>query len=482
MFGVALVGSMVMINSSQPVNGLEDWPASTSWATVGSALPATFEPSDLAWISSTNQLLVVTDGGATASAVAVLNSTDGSIENYWDIDGDLEGVTVTGSDDSVAYIGVENPQQIKEVRLSDGSTLKTWDLNGMVVDSVAGYGMEALTFVPNDYLPTSYGNSASGGMFYAGSQYDGRIYVYDVNLSVSGSTPTLVDAFHPLSGTTDLAALFFDHERHLLYALYDGSNRLVVVDPTTSTHDSVDVQTTYNMDAIATDQEGFALRPATDGRTDTTVYVAQDSGGVLAFTGFPVPAAAVEPEPENPPAENTDEPAEETVITDPECEQTTTTNTTTQTTTPTTTSETLTSNTGSAIEYTGNNIDDDGDGQVDEVNTLADNGRHPIYSQHRLRSKHYWKHAIVSIKRSGRRKIVVCFSDGSRYQYRVFQKHGTVKTIQRVRGTSLAIIRSRKSNKVVLINLSRGSIRDRIHKSTDAIVTLNRHTMHLINK
>jgi hypothetical protein len=148
-------------------------------------------------------------------------SLTGTVEEFYTVSGDLEGLTNGADGDSRLYIGVENYPTIKEF-----PGTRTWLLPEMAFGDTNSR-LEALAFVPNEYCDLlNYNNGhgsvfESGGLFLAGHQGDGRIYVYDIN--VNGSSVVFVGAYGPW-GRTDLASLDFHYESGKLYALWDSSN------------------------------------------------------------------------------------------------------------------------------------------------------------------------------------------------------------------------------------------------------------------
>ena len=152
------------------------WPGGSTATDIGGDLPAGFEPSGIVWDDFTGALWVVDDEGQLARML-----DDGTSTDYWTVSAglDLEGVAVTGTTPKL-YLGEEDPPTIREYNSSSTaaptSTGKSWELG---VPVTSGSGMEGLTWVPNGYHP--YANSASGGVFFASSQSNGTIYVYDVN-------------------------------------------------------------------------------------------------------------------------------------------------------------------------------------------------------------------------------------------------------------------------------------------------------------
>ncbi len=97
------------------------------------------------------------------------------------------------------YVGVEYPPEILEYNSSStvapSSTAHSWVLAFPAGTVTASNGMEGMTWVPNGDHP--YVSSGSGGVFFASSQKNGTIYVFDVDLASVHGTPVLRGSFTP---------------------------------------------------------------------------------------------------------------------------------------------------------------------------------------------------------------------------------------------------------------------------------------------
>lgn len=249
----------------------DSWPADS-----GAEIHNGGEPSGIVWHERLERLFWVHDNGYVYRM-----DTDGTIENSWSPGSDIEGIAIADSDTNYVYLGIErssNMVYVREFDISTGAlTGKSWRLTEM--EGHGNAGLEALTFVPNGYHP--YSDSSSGGLFYAGLQADGRIYVYDLDLS-SGGTLTYIDVITPVAGRGDLAGLHFQVETATLYAVYDGSNLLR----------EIGVDGTYVTEYVlpGANQEGVTLVPSCP-TASTEIYIAEDSGRIMEYSGYPVTCA-----------------------------------------------------------------------------------------------------------------------------------------------------------------------------------------------
>jgi hypothetical protein len=258
------------------------WPSQDSTGTsIGDAViaaDATFEPSGVVWHSDREQLIAVGDEGQIA-----IISLDGMLIELYDLGNsyDLEDITIIPGESTYAYLLDENSSSVYQFDLDAGAlTGGVWSLasaGDVTLSEVDGTsGLEGLAWVPDDYHP--YGDTPSGGLLYAGWQTDGDIYIFEPNLSESGSV-TFVEEIHMTTGYTDLSGLYFSGDTQLLYALYDG---LDILEERSA--DGV-LQASYS-DIPGSTLEGITIIPTSD--TAATVVMAEDSGRIMSYSGYSI--------------------------------------------------------------------------------------------------------------------------------------------------------------------------------------------------
>ncbi|MBT4857086.1 hypothetical protein HON52_02765 [Candidatus Uhrbacteria bacterium] len=176
------------------------------------ALGSGWEPSGVVWHEDRGTYIVVSDDGVVAEL-----STSGALLNEWTGLGyDLEGVTVVDPSSSLVYLAGERTGLILEFDLASGSfTGTSWDISAFLPNTASNQGLEALTFVPDGTHP--YGDTSFGGLFYAGLQQNGNIYIVNVD-----SSPVLEGTV--VSGITDISGLSYDSATGYLVAVHDGYN------------------------------------------------------------------------------------------------------------------------------------------------------------------------------------------------------------------------------------------------------------------
>ena len=228
-----------------------------------------YEPSDLVWHSRLGRLFSVSDGSSTVSSRVFSIADNGTGPAFWPVAGDLEGICVAHPVSDFLYVGTEQPNQIKEFRISTGLVTRTFDLDPWMTGA-PGQGLEALTFVPDL-------GSAEGGTFYAGLQDDGTIYRFSLPILTSATSTTVspLGSFNPVTGRRDLSGLDYDRAAGVLYAIYDDPNLMRAM-TTAGTF-------LKEWTLPGSNQEGIAVR-------GSSLFIAEDSGDIMLYAPFqPVP-------------------------------------------------------------------------------------------------------------------------------------------------------------------------------------------------
>lgn len=281
----SLILSLIALLILPQISFAAGWPADSGVDISGPLLTGTptYEPSGLIWHNDRNSLITVWAGLITEidQSGNILHecyssdpAKDWNCGTYYD----FEGVTINNSTPNYIYLGIENPDSIKEFDLSSGTyTGKTWDLTSWMTGA-DNSGLEGIAFIPNGYHP--YANSSSGGLFYASLQATGEIFVFDVNLATSGNV-TKVDQFTPVSGRIDASDLFFNDETELLYIMYDSADYMTEMRPDKT------IINDYNS-MPGSNEEGFAMKPSYPGSTATVFIGHDDSHNISLHNNYPV--------------------------------------------------------------------------------------------------------------------------------------------------------------------------------------------------
>ena len=222
----AVLGLWCALIATPTVLAIDPFPGRIPGVNIGERLPSGYEPSGALWHPGLGRLLIVHDGGGIAAMDA-----DGDDVETWRCPGDLEAITMVDPDDEdVVYVGVERPDGIKAFDLDEGEVVGWWDLTEWM-RGPDNWGLEALTFVPVEYLPRfPLYNDGRGsrydtpGFFYAGLEDTGRIYIFDVDLDHSGRV-SHVATLAP-TGYRFISGLYFHESTGLLYALYNSVDRV----------------------------------------------------------------------------------------------------------------------------------------------------------------------------------------------------------------------------------------------------------------
>ena len=384
---------LIMFFAVSPVLAYTSWPASGSGVEISAGV--------LAFNSGFEPSGAVWHPGRGTFLVvgddgdlAEITST-GSVVNYWWVGGDLEDITFIDSTGSIVYLADESTSSAK------GFDLNTGSLNGEqysfanYISQIGGLGLEGLAFIPDGNHP--FGTTAMGGVFAAGWQYDGDIFFYE---PASGNSSTYLYELHTTSGYNDLSGLNYDWNTGNLYAMYDNLNLLEKYDLNTYS-----LVGSYNLFGYA--EEGIAFNSnCSSGLAD--VLVADDAGHIYLYNSFPITCPV----------------AEVPVV---------------------------------EVEISGDRLDNDGDGAIDEFNTLSENGEHPYYSTLDPTDTTIYGSEILTVSglRSG--EISVRYGDNSVYNYQIFSTISTVRPmVSALRGSGyLGVMRGKEA---ALINGLTGEV------------------------
>jgi hypothetical protein len=226
-------------------------------------LPANYEPSGAVWHERLGVLLLVSDNGWVSRMDA-----DGQNSTTWITGGDLEGIAIADPQTDLVYLGVEDPDSVREFDLSSGTlTGNSWDLTPWMTGAGSS-GLEALTHVD--------------GLFYAGHQDEGNVYVF--RLPAGGGVEP-VNVFAAPFGRDDVSGLHYDAATQILYAIHDSSDVVVEL--------GADGTFIREFDLPGDHQEGITLVPDCHA-WKSRVFVSRDSGEVWRYELYP--ATCVPPE------------------------------------------------------------------------------------------------------------------------------------------------------------------------------------------
>ncbi|MDP3970091.1 MAG: VCBS repeat-containing protein [bacterium] len=114
------------------------------------------------------------------------------------------------------------------------------------------------------------------------------------------------------------------------------------------------------------------------------------------------------------------------------------------------------------IEIDNDGVDNDDDGEIDEVNTVAENGEHPHYGEYSAKNSDLATEAIVSVTGKKHGRVNVRYADDSVYRYEPFTAYdGVEKTrVKQFRSQGRYIVMHPKGRKIILMNAMNGNNQD----------------------
>lgn len=115
------------------------------------------------------------------------------------------------------------------------------------------------------------------------------------------------------------------------------------------------------------------------------------------------------------------------------------------------------------IEIFGDGVDNDSDDEIDEVNTLTENGAHPYYSTLDAIDTEAVDANILSISAQKNGKILVTYADNSVFKYTIFSIANTKKVvIEQYNKNAYLVVLHPNGKKVAFVNAYSGAIEKRI--------------------
>jgi hypothetical protein len=239
------------------------WPGQLPGIEIGDSLPAGYEPSGAVWHTRLDKLFTVWDNG-----MVTMMDFDGTNLTHWSVSGDLEGICVANTSSNFVYVGLEQPEDgIKEFNIVTGQVTRFFNLTPWMQSVNPNLGLEALTFVPDTSNP-------EGGLFYAGLQENGLIYIFELPIksSATESTATFIDTIY--SGWPGISGLHYDAENDVLYVIWSSVQKIRAM--------SKDGTTIVEWDLPGDTQEGIAIWSG-EGPGQGQIFIAEDTGELWRY-------------------------------------------------------------------------------------------------------------------------------------------------------------------------------------------------------
>lgn len=122
------------------------------------------------------------------------------------------------------------------------------------------------------------------------------------------------------------------------------------------------------------------------------------------------------------------------------------------------------------VEIDGDEVDNDGDTEIDEHNTIAENGTHPYYGTKNAANNS--SNNITSVVGRNHGKVTVTYADNSIYDYTVFTTDTTKTTkVQQYKATGYAVVLKKNGTKAILLDLYTGDKVDNQDLASSAAVS-----------
>jgi len=202
------------------------------------------------WNPLTNKLWVVSNSGLFWRMSCPNDpNVDCGLKSSWSIDGNGAAEWHTGGDTEAITMGADWSEETVFIT-EEGSGIREYDVSSFPSGSgnisavrewtlvepfnpgpgSGGSGLEGLTFVPDEWLTgftrpngTPYESSqfGTGGLFFAGLQANGDIYVFDLDRTTTNGNYVFVGSY--TTGQNEIAGLEFDRSDGSLYTYHNGS-------------------------------------------------------------------------------------------------------------------------------------------------------------------------------------------------------------------------------------------------------------------
>ena len=209
--------------------------------------------------------MIVSDAGLVTEM-----DEEGNNQVTWPIGGDLEAITLADGLGNLVYLGMEHPDSVLEFDLDSGLlTGNSWDLTPWMTGP-NNQGLEGLTYVE--------------GLFYAGHQGEGNIYVFRL---LDAGQVELVEIIPSPLGRSDLSGLHYHQSSGILYAIRDSYDLIEEME--------ADGTLLREYTLAGDNQEGVALKENCPS-ANSAIFIAEDSSEVWRYGDYPLDCPTISAE------------------------------------------------------------------------------------------------------------------------------------------------------------------------------------------
>lgn len=245
---IALVWALTTL-ASNPVFAASPWPGETSAAALkltGLDTEFTSDMSGAYWNAKTRTFWVCCNNPGIFWALRqdaagnwqIATNASGN-KARWTAGGDLEAICQADDSSQTVYLLDEEGwiRQYNTASYGVVSQTRSWDIRAFCPELANGFGPEAITFVPNDWLrhegfrdnsgALRSSSNGMGGLMFVGSQIGGYVHVFDLNTNAS----TFTYCGSNQTSQAETADLAFDSVTGKLYLWHNtGPNYLEVAE------------------------------------------------------------------------------------------------------------------------------------------------------------------------------------------------------------------------------------------------------------
>ncbi|MES2921172.1 MAG: thrombospondin type 3 repeat-containing protein [Verrucomicrobiota bacterium] len=245
---LAIAPFLLMLTQPEPLFAASPWPAESNTLAQKVQVGQTFNVPNMSgacWNANTRTFWVCCNNPGAFWALVEDGlggwkiNTNGSQLAKWSTGGDMEAICQPDDSQPIVYL-MDEDGYIRQYNVSNFGVInqpRTWDIRAFASENASGFGPEAITFVPDEWLIREGFRDASGvlrtssngmgGLMFVGHQVGGYVHVFDLN----PNNNTFSYYGKLLTSQAETADITFDRATGKLYIWHNtGSNYLEVAE------------------------------------------------------------------------------------------------------------------------------------------------------------------------------------------------------------------------------------------------------------